>query len=111
MDLENEELKQIIKILEEENARLRGELEVQKVNELHAISPTYAHNQTFSPTTQKMDREKDNNKNDTCCCFICCTGDNGNNGNRKNNWNYCCCCCCEGSGGSDSGGCECGCDD
>ena len=53
MDLENEELKQKIKILEEENARLRGELEVPKVDESIASTPTH---QMVAPAAQMMDR-------------------------------------------------------
>ena len=53
MDLENEELKQKIKILEEENARLRGELEVTKVDESIASTPTH---QMVAPAAQMMDR-------------------------------------------------------
>ncbi len=106
MELENEELKQKLKILEEENARLRGELEVPKVNESFATTPTT--HQMIPPTAQKMDREKENGKSDTCCCFICCISDDRS---RNNNRDCCCCCCeCEG-GGSDSGCCEGGCDD
>ena len=129
MELENEELKQKIKILEEENARLHGELQTSKVNELSATTPP---SQMFPPThegrspecvggsapalctsteppiTQKMDREKENNKNGTCCFFICCTDDNRNR-NMTNNRDCCCggcCCCCV-----DGDGCEGGCDD
>jgi hypothetical protein len=111
LSTENEELKQKIKMLEEENAQLRGELEVPKMNESSATTPTH---QMIAPTAQKMDREKENSKSDTCCCFICCISDDSS---RDNNGDCCCCCregccCCEcGGGGSDSGCCEGGCDD
>ena len=100
--IENEELKQKIKMLEEENARLRGELEVPKVNESSVTTPT---RQMFAPTAQTMnrDKEKENSKSDNYCCFICCISDDSS---RTDNGN--CCCCCEGGGG---GGCEGGCDD
>ena len=62
MELENVELKQKIKMLEEENARLRGELEVPKTVESSAAAPTTR--QMFPPTVQKMDREKENSKSD-----------------------------------------------
>jgi len=58
---ENEELKQKIKILEEENARLRGELEVPKVDESIASTPTH---QMVAPAAQTMDREKENSKSE-----------------------------------------------
>ena len=109
MDLENEELKQKIKILEEENARLRGELEVPKVDESIASTPTH---QMVAPTAQTMDREKENGKCDKYCCFKCCINDDRNRKNNSNNNGGCCCfcCCCDGgSGGGDS--CEGGCDD
>lgn len=106
MELENEELKQKIKILEEENARLHKELEMPKLSELSATTP---------PTAQKMDRENENiknNKSGTCCCFSCCTGNDTNSNNNRNRNSHndgCCCCCCEGGGGDDC--CEGGCDD
>jgi hypothetical protein len=110
MELENVELKQKIKMLEEENARLRGELEVPKVNESSVTTPTH---QMIAPTAQKMDREKENVKSDNnYCCFICCISDDSSRNNNNGDCCCCCngCCCCEG-GGSDSGCCEGGCDD
>ena len=105
---ENEELKQKIKILEEENTRLRGELEVPKVDESIASTPTH---QMVAPAAQMMDREKENSKSDKYCCFKCCINDDRNRKNNSNNNGGCCCCCfcCDGGGGGD--GCECGCDD
>ena len=138
MDLENEELKQKIKILEEENARLRGELEVPKVDESIASTPTH---QMVAPAAQMMDRvgvmehsgvnprsqvdvtelcsvkstcyEKENSKCDKYCCFKCCINDDRNRKNNSNNNGGCCCfcCCCDGGGGGGGDSCEGGCDD
>ena len=114
---ENEELKQKIKILEEENARLRGELEVPKVDESSATTPTH---QIVAPAAQTMDREKENSKSDKyccfkCCCFKCCINDDKNRKINSNNNGCCCCfyCCCDGGGGGGGGDdcCEGGCDD
>ena len=107
MEIENEELKQKIKMLEEENARLRGELEEPKVNESSASIPTH---QIVAPTAQKMDRENENSKSDKFCCFKCCINDDRNRKINSNNRDCCCCCfCCDGGGSGD--GCEGGCDD
>jgi len=110
MDLENEELKQKIKILEEENARLQGELEVPKVDESSASTPTQ---QMVAPAAQTMDREKENSKSDKYCCFKCCINDDRNRKiNSNNNGGYCfCCCCCDGGGSGGDDCCDGGCDD
>ena len=111
MDLENEVLKQKIKILEEENARLRGELEVPKVDESSATTPTH---QMVAPAAQMMDREKENSKSDKYCCFKCCINYDINRKINSNNNRGCCCFCCDGGGGGGGGDddcCEGGCDE
>ena len=112
-DDDKEALQQKIKMLEEENARLREQLEVPKVNESIETTPT---RQMFAPTAQTMnrDKEKENSKSDNYCCFICCISDDSSRNNTDNG--NCCCCCSEGcccccEGGGDGDGCEGGCDE
>lgn len=102
---EVEILQQKIKMLEEENARLRGLTDVSKINESIEPTPTPTRNM-LAPTTQIMNREKENKQSNNNSC--CVSDDKNRNNNRDCCW---CCCgdcgCCEGGGD----GCEGGCDD